>query len=79
MRLTYCISAWGGVSDYKLGEVFSLQKICLRLLFGTELTFDHHEYYETCARVRTYSEHNAKNNFVLEHTKPLFNKYSFYA
>ena len=27
-----------------------------------------------CARARTYTEHAAPKNFVLEHTKPLFNE-----
>ena len=53
-HLTYCISCWGGISSYKLQKVFAIQKRCLRLLFGKELSFDHAEYYETCARVRTY-------------------------
>ena len=28
----------------------------------------------TCARTRTYTEHTASKNFVLEHTKLLFNE-----
>ena len=43
----------------------------------TELTFDHPEYYMTCARARTYTEHTAPKNFLLEHTKPLFNENGF--
>ena len=76
-HLTYCISVWGGISDYKLSKIFTLQKICIRLLFGTELTFDHPEYYMTCARARTYTEHTAPKNFLLEQTKPLFNENGF--
>ena len=34
-----CISSWGGVSEYKLKTLFSVQKRCVRLLFGKELTF----------------------------------------
>ena len=71
-HLTYCISAWGGVGPNKLEKIFAIQKRCVRLLFGDQLTYDHHEFYETCARVRTYNEHIAPKNFVLEHTKPLF-------
>ena len=76
-HLTYCISVWGGISDYKLSKIFALQKRCIRLLFGTELTFDRPEYYMTCARARSYTEHMAPKNFVLEHTKPLFNENGF--
>ena len=56
---------------------FIYRKICVRLLFGTELTFNHPEYYLTCARARTYTEHTATKNFVLEHTKPLLNENGF--
>ena len=73
-HLTYCISVWGGISDNKLAKIFNLQKRCVRLLFGTVLTFDHQEYYMTCARARTYTDHKAPKNFVLEHTKQIFNK-----
>ena len=76
-HLTYCISVWGGVSDNKLTKVLSLQKRCVRLLFGNELNFDHAEFYQTCARARTITEHKAKRNFVLEHTKPLFKQNDF--
>ena len=47
----------------------------MRLLFGKEFSYDHPEYYETCARVRTFAEHMAPKTFTLEHTKPLFNEY----
>ena len=72
-HLSYCISSWGGVSKHKLESVFSIQKRCVRLLFGKELNFDHAAYYETCARTRTYDQHMAKKDFSLEHTKPIFN------
>ena len=73
-HLTYCISSWGGVSNQKLQKLFVIQKRCVRMLFGNEFTFDHSEYYETCARTRPYDEHIATKNYDLEHTKPLFNK-----
>lgn len=73
-HLTYCISSWGGVSNQKLHKLFIIQKRCIRMLFGKEFTFDHCEYYETCARTRPYDEHIAIKNYDLEHTKPLFNE-----
>ena len=72
-HLSYCISCWGGISLNKLNPLFLLQKRCVRLLFGKIPTFDHASYYETCARARTYSEHMAKKDYMLEHTKPIFN------
>ena len=73
-HLSYCISSWGSIPSSKLQSLFSIQKRCIRLLFGTEYSYDHSGYYETCARARSYEEHIAKKNFCLEHTKPLFNK-----
>ena len=73
-NLSYCISCWGGISKYKLQSIFSLQKRCVRLLFGKEINYDHPEFYENCARVRTYKQHMAVKNFQLEHTKTIFNE-----
>ena len=73
-HLSYCISCWGGVSINKLESLFSIQKRCVRLLFGKQLNFDHGGFYETCARARTYQQHIAKKDYQLEHTKPIFNE-----
>ena len=75
-HLSYGISSWGAIPFNKLQGIFSIQKRCIRLLFGSEYSYDHSGYYETCARTRTYEEHTNKKNFCLEHTKPLFNKFN---
>ena len=75
-HLSYCISSWGGIPDYKLKSVFAIQKRCIRLLFGNEYSYDHAGYYETCARARTYAEHMSPKKYCLEHTKPVFNEYN---
>ena len=74
-HLTFGISCWGAAYPSKLQKLFNIQKRCIRILFGEIPSFDHAEFYETCARVRTYKEHMAARNFCLEHTKPLFNKH----
>ena len=74
-HLTYCISCWGGAYSSKLDKLFNIQKRCIRILFGETPSFDHPEFYETCARVRSYQSHKAPKNFSQEHTKPLFNKH----
>ena len=74
-HLSYCISCWGGAYSSKLDKLFRIQKRCMRILFGEIPSFDHPEFYETCARVRTYKDHTSPKNFVLEHTKPLYNKH----
>ena len=73
-HLIYCISSWGGISRNKLDNLFVIQKRCIRLLFGKIPNFDQSEFYETCARVRPYQQHVAKKNYILEHTKPIFNE-----
>ena len=73
-HLSYCISCWGGISSNKLEGIFLIQKRCIRLLFGKKFTFDHAGFYETCARAKTYEQHKAKKEYLLEHTKPLFNE-----
>ena len=74
-HMNYCISSWGGVSESKLQSVFTIQKRCVRLLFGKKFSFDHAGYYETYARVRSYKEHRSPKNYCLEHTKPIFNEH----
>ena len=71
-HLIYGITAWGGVCYSKLNKLFAIQKRCIRLLFGKVPNFDHIEFYQTCARARSYDEHIAPKNFVQEHTKPIF-------
>ena len=73
-HMSYCISSWGSVKNYRLKKIFSIQKRCVRLLFGKFYTFDHSGYYETCARVRSYEENMSPKNYCLEHTKPIFNE-----
>ena len=76
-HLTYGISCWGGIYPTKLQKLFNIQKRCIRILFGKSLSFDHPEYYLTCARTRTYQQHIAPKDFTLEHTKPWFKKHNF--
>ena len=74
-HLVFGISAWGGACSSKLVKVFALQKRCIRLLFGINFTFDHSEFYETCARVRPFQcLDKTEENFELENTKPIFNE-----
>ena len=78
-HLTYGISAWGGAAKSKFQKLFNIQKRCLRILFGKKVSFDHAEFYETCARTRTFDQNMSPKNYVLEHTKPLFAEHGFLA
>ena len=72
-HLTYGISVWGGVSSTSLEPLFVTQKRCIRMLFGDEISFDHPDFYNTCARIKSYDE-QMNPNYEKEHTKPLFSK-----
>ena len=74
-HISYCISCWGGIPQHKLSRIFAIQKRCVRILFGKTFNQDHKEFYDTCARVKTYDQHMEVKNYCLEHTKPLFNKH----
>ena len=74
-HLCYCSSSWGAVPNYKLQGLFAIQKICIRLLYGTKYSYDHSGFYQTCARVLTYQKYIAQRDYCLEQTRPLFNKY----
>ena len=73
--MTYGISVWGGVSDSKLNKIFTVQKHCIRVLFG-----DRESYlakFKTCARVRPRGSVKLGAEFYSrEHTKPLFTEYN---
>ena len=52
-----------------VGEVLIPQNYkSIRMLFGEIYSFDHPEYYYTCARLITYAEYKTDKNYTLEHT-----------
>ena len=73
LSLIWAIVLAAGVVSRITPKLFSIQKRCVRLLFGSKPSLDRAEYYETCARARPYSEHIAKRSFASENTKPIFN------
>ena len=46
--------------------MFNIQKRCARILFGDNYSFDHPEYYLTCARARIYMDHTTPKDYSLE-------------
>ena len=73
-HLSYCISAWGGVSNSKLDSIHRIQKKVIRILFGD--TEAYKDKFRTCVRIRTYGEQVLGSEFFQkEHTKPLFLKH----
>ena len=73
--LTYCLSVWGGVSNFKLDQVHKIQKKMIRILFGDSEAFN--DKFRTCARSRALDEQILGASFYTkEHTKPLFKKHN---
>ena len=72
-HLSYGISVWGGVPKTKINEIFTVQKHCVRILFGDYSAYT--EKFCTCARVRPYNNQRLGLDFFCrERTKPLFNR-----
>jgi hypothetical protein len=73
-HLSYCISVWGGATQYRISSLWTIQKQCVRVLFGDREAF--HDKFNTCARTRPYDQQVLGNKFYMpEHTKPLFATY----
>ena len=74
-HLSYCISAWGSVSQTKLGQIHKVQKKAIRILFGDIEKFKNK--FMTCARTRPLFDQILSEAFYTkEHTKPLFKKHN---
>ena len=71
-HLSYCISVWGNAAQFRISSLWTLQKQCIRMLFGDRDAFL--DKYKTCARTRQYNQQILGSDFYMpEHTKPLFN------
>ena len=72
-HLIYGISVWGGVAENKINPLFTVQKHCVRILFGDRKAYL--DKYCTCARTRSLGMQKLGSKFFeKEHTKPIFNK-----
>ena len=71
-HLSFGISVWGGLSKNQLRPLFTVQKQCVRILFG-----DREKYidkFKTCARVRELDSQTLGPSFYeKEQSKPLYN------
>ena len=72
-HISYGISVWGGIPQYKLNKLFRLQKKCLRILFGN--LEQYLDKFNTCARTRPFGAQILTSEFYMgEHTKPIFSE-----
>ena len=72
-HLTYCIPIWGGAKKKLIDQIFTLQKLAVRYLFGDNEKF--FEKFNTAARTRPLDEQRLGHDyFCKEHKKPLFNE-----
>ena len=73
-HLTYGITVWGGVPNSILKPLVTLQKQCIRMLFGDKAAYL--DKFTTCARSREIGNQMLGDKFFTkEHTKPLFNEH----
>ena len=70
-HLSYCISVWGSAAQHRISSLWTIQKQCVRVLFGDRDAYL--DKFKTCARARPFNSQALNNKFyTLEHTKPLF-------
>ena len=75
IKLSNCISSWGGVSLSKLDKLHKVQKKMIRIIFGD--TDAYKDKFRTCARSRPFGEQTLGAQFYMkEHTKPLFDRHN---
>ena len=72
-HMSYCISVYGDANKQYTKKLFTVQKRCMRILFGDLDAYK--EKFKTCARVREFGYQTLGEKFYKkEHTKPLFCK-----
>ena len=77
-HLTYCITAFGNTSKLYTERLFTIQKHCIRILFGDLNAYL--DKFMTCCRTRPVAEQKLGANFYRkEHTKQLFDKMNILA
>ena len=70
-HLSYCISVWGSAAKFRINSLWTIQKHCVRVLFGDKAAYL--DKKSTCVRARPYELQTLGHSFYqLEHTKPLF-------
>ena len=77
-HLTYGLTVWGGIPENRLKPLFTLQKQCIRILFGDKLAY--FDKFSTCTRARPFNNQILGAEFYTkEHTKPLFKEHGILA
>ena len=73
-HLSYCISVWGGANKSLMNKLFTVQKRCIRYLFGDYTTYK--DKFCTSARTWPFGEQRLGCEFYCkENTKPLFTRH----
>ena len=75
-HMSYCISVFGHVCQKHSEKLFTVQKHCMRILFGDKQAYL--ENFKTCCRTRPFDMQKLGAKFYeREHTKPLFHKLAY--
>ncbi len=76
-HLSYGINVWGNAAKHLIDSLFTIQKHCIRIMFGDKEAYL--EKFRTCVRTRGPNEQKLGQQFYIkEHTKPLFNKHEIF-
>ena len=74
--MSYCITVYGDAFKQYTEKLFTIQKHCLRILFGDREAYLNK--FKTCARARPLDKQKLGPDFYSrEHCKPLFHKTGF--
>ena len=72
-HLSYCITTFGHTCKTSSEKLFTIQKHCIRILFGDKEKYL--DKFKTCVRSRPVEEQKLGSDFYRrEHTKPLFKR-----
>lgn len=77
-HITYCVTVFGNAKKVYTERLFTIQKHCMRILFGDLNAYL--DKFMTCCRTRPVTEQKLGANFYRkEHTKQLFSKMNILA
>ena len=60
-HLSYCISVWGSAAQHRISSLWTIQKHCIRVLFGDKAAYL--DKMNTCVRTRPYDSQVLGNAF----------------
>ena len=76
-HLSYCITEFGNVCKTHSEKLFTIQKHCMRILFGDKEAYL--DKFKTSCHTRPIETQILGASYYMKHTKPLFHKHKILA